>query len=372
MQFNQGFVPGWNAIYSNLITKISHTIITSNIYDSPFSALVQSMETGNYVEDIHINPGHVMLQDTIINSDIFTDYVDDVAVGVYKTNVDLVFPSTYTEHIIRTSFSLIENVSLLINSLVANIKTTLEFTRTNLVKQMLFNYYQFGMISAITIPDPSLNANNSANMAVQLNTIIDDFRTEINPRNIIYNNRLQTIPPGQAGSSSQTDTARWTITNNIPYTILFNDYIRFAEFNNALNLGLIAKSEDPIRNMDWQRRMIRLNSADFPTSIPGTKRSAVNAANTSAEGINFFEMPKSIKPGGTAATNDFSNTPKGGSRILGFVLDPAAIKLYTQLQIHTAWLNPATLRNTNREIYRGIMEIGAFNKICAITCTPGT
>ena len=356
MTFNQNFVPGWNAIYSNLITKVGRTIITANVFQSPFSQMLQDMEVGQYVEDIHINPGAVLLQDTVTNSDIFTDYVDDIAVGVYEINVDLVFPSTYTEYVVRTSFTLLENVSELISALTANIRTTLEFRRNTLVKQMLYNAYQYGMLSSVTIGDPRMNTTNSGRFAVALNTLIDDFRTEINPRNVIYNNQVG-LPVAQY---------RQTICNDFPYVITFNEFVRDVEFTNALNLALIERFRNGDSNQDWQNRIIQLNLSDFPNSIPATDRSAVTGNNVSANGINFFEMPVD------SAGNDlFSGTPTGGDTICGFVIDPEAFKLFTQLSIKTAWLNPASLRNTNREIYRGIMQLGAFNKICAVTCDAG-
>lgn len=356
MTFNQNFIPTWNSIYTNLLTKVYKTIISSNLYASPFSAMLQNMETGQYVEDIHINPSHMLLQDTIINSDLFTDYTDDIATAIYEVEVDLVYPSTYTEYVVRTSFNIVENVAELITAITANLRTTLEYHRTNLVKQMLYNGYQYGMISSSKISDPRLNVLNSANFAVELNTTVDDFKTEINPRNIIYNNQV----------GLTTAQKRKTIAKENPYVIIFNNYIRGTEFNNAINLGLIERFKSGDSNQDFADRIIRLNADDFPTSIPPINRSSVTGNNVSATDINFFEMPKDAN-----GNNLFSGTPTGGNTILAFVLEPAVLKLFTQLSITTSWLNPATVKTTNREIYRGIMQLGAFNKIKAITCDAG-
>lgn len=351
-RFNQNFIPGWNAIYSNLINKINKTIISANQFQSPFSQMLQDMETGQYVEDIHINPSAILLQDTITNTDVFTDYTDDIATAVYEVDVDLVYPSTYTEYVVRTGFTLLENVSELISALTANLRTTLEFHRNNLVKQMLFNAYQYGMISGVKIDDPLSSKEASGRFAVTLNTLIDDFRTEINPRYVIYNNQLGLEP----------EQYRQTITTEYPYIVIFNKYVRDVEFMNALNLALIEKFRSGNSNQDWQNRLILLNSDDFPTSIPPTGRSQVTGTNVRAKNINFYEMP-------TDKNGDpvFGGAPLAGSEICAFIIDPKAIKLFTQLSINTSWLNPATLRNTNREIYRGIMQLGAFNKICAVT-----
>ena len=361
MVFNQNFVPGWNAIYSNLIMKISQVIITSNQFASPFSQMLQNMETGQYVEDIHINPSAAFLQDTIANTHIFHDFHDDLAVAVYEVGVDLCFGSSYKEFVVRTSFSMLQNVNELVSALTANIRVTLEYWRNELTKQMLYNAYQYGMLSSVLISDPRNGEQQSGQFAVALNVLLDDFRTEINTRNVIYNNQV----------GITTAEMRKTIAKEFPYVIIFNEFVRNAEFLNALNLGLMqlqggGRWQSGNANDDWQNRLIKLNLEDFPTSIPPLNRSAVMGNDIPATGVNFFEMPKD------ASGNDlFSGTPTGGDTICAFVIEPAALKLFTQLSIMTAWLNPATLSHTNREIYRGIMQLGAFNKICAVTCNDG-
>lgn len=350
--FNQNFVPGWNDLYANIVKKVGKTIITANRYQSPFSQMIQNMEVGEYIEDIHINPGKVLLFDTVINSDILTNYTDDIATAVYSVNVDLTFPSTYSEYCVRPSFTLLANVSELLSALTANIRTTLEYRRNELVKQMLYNCYQFGMMSSVEIDNPTSSRDASGQYAVALNNLIDDFRTEINTRNICYNNQIG-ITEAQK---------RRTIATDFPYIVTFNQYIRDVEFLQALNLGLVEKFRSGNSNMDWQSRIINLNLDDFPKSIPATNRSDVTGDNVSADNINFYEMPKD-KDG----TDLFSGTPTGKPNVAAFVIDPAAIKLFTQLEVSTTFLNAATLNHTNREIYRGIMEIGAFAKICAVT-----
>jgi hypothetical protein len=352
MQINQGFVPGWNQIYSSLSKKVAHVIITANLYTSEFSAMVQNMEVGNYVEDTHINPGAVLLQRTIINSDIFTDYYDDLATAVYSTNIDLVFPSTYQENVVRQSFSLMQNVSELITALTANIRTSLEYRRNELVKQLLYNYWQYGLISCEAVDyDPAV-PESSANVAIKINTIVKDFRTELNPRYTPYNNQIA-VQNGELGE-------RLTVLSDLPYIITFNDIVTSVKFLEAerLTVGTFVDGED---NQEFLRRNIRLNRLDFPTEIPPTGRSTVTGDNVSAVDINFFEMPTDENG------NDlFQGSPFIDGLLTAFVLDPLAIKLFTHWSIMTAWLNPATGRHTNREIYEGIMELGAFNKIVAI------
>lgn len=356
MLVNQNFVPSWNSIYPNLLNKVVKSIIHSNEYTSPFSKMVQNMEVGAFVEETHLNPSTCLLQDTVTNSDILTDYHDDIVSVFYDVNIDLAFPSSFTEYVVRESFNIIENVAELISALTANIRVTMEYYRNNQVKQMLYNAYHFGMLSSVTIPDPRLNAENSGKFVVTMNTLLDDFRTEMNPRNVIYNN--------QVGLDEKDK--RITIGKEAPYVIIFNEYVRDSEFLTALRLGLVEKFRSGNSNMDWQDNIIALNLLDFPKSIPPINRSSVTGKNVRADNVNFFEMPydKDGKP-------LFSNKPTGGKEICGFILEPSVLKLWTQVDIMTNFINSATLSQTNREIYRGIMRLGAFAKICAITCNSG-
>lgn len=358
--FNQNFVPGWNTIYPALLKKVNSTIISANQYTSPFSQMLQNMEVGEYVEDIHLNPGHALLQDTIQNSDILRDYYDDLATVYYGVNLDLVFPSTYKEYVVRTSATILENASALISAINANRRVTSEYWRTNLVKQMLFNGYQYGMISPIALDENPLDSPDAAGkFIVALNSSIDDMHTEMNDRYVIYNNRLAV--------QNGTDNARISIATDWPYVIIFNNYLRYPELNRSIDLGLIERFRSGNSNQDGLQKIIRLNKDDFPSSIPPLDRDNVQGDNVSATGVNFYTMPRDVND-----DPEFSGAPLDGPgrEICAIIVDPSVIKLFTQLEIETQFLNTATLANTNRNIYRGIMELGAFGKIAVITAPP--
>lgn len=357
MKFGNQFVPGYNSLYNSLVNKITHTEIDVNKYKSPFSAMLQSMEHGVYLEEVHINPTQAVLFDTVTNQNLFTDYTDDVETAVYETNVDLMFPSTYTEHVVRESATLIDNVYSLTTALAANIKTTMEYWRTKLVKQMLYNAYAYGMIDCIDIPDPRTSPENASTFAVTVNKTVDDMLTEINTRYMIYNNRLD-VQPAQY---------RFAISSDLPYVITFNEMVRYAEYTNAIAHHFGKTHISGNNNDDWQRKMITLNKDDFPTAIPGTDRQNVATANAQADGVNFFPLPKDDN-----GDDMFAGAPKVAGEIAGFIIDPRAIKLLTQLSVQTSYQNQANLKVTNREIYRGLMALGAFNKIVALVVPNGT
>lgn len=355
--YGQGFVPGFNAVYPALLNKIGKTIISSNNYTSPFSRFVASLEVGEYIENIHLNPGVVLLHNTVTNSNMLENFDDDLATAYSAVNLDFNIPSTYTEYNVRMGSTLLENVSSLITAFVANLRTTFEYRRNEEVKQMLYNGYMYGVLDAITISDPTLSPEHSGAFAVALNSAIDDFRTEISTRDVPYNNQI-----GLAEGDK-----RMVISDNMPLVITFNDYIRYAEFWNAVNLAWVGRFRTENSNMDWQNRIIALNRDDFPKSIPTRNRSAVTGSDVVATDINFWEMPKNMKTG----EDLYSGTPKGGDTILAFVLDPEAIMLDTQLDVTTNFQNPATLAVTNRIIYRGVEDFNAFKKIRVITCNAG-
>lgn len=350
MVFNQNFVLSWNTIWTNLSRRIGEDMIMRAEYTSPFSEFVRQLELGNYVQESYINPAQIFLHDTVINSDILTDHTDTILTTVHEVNVDLNIPSTYKEYVARTSFNFWDNVNNLVASLVANLRVTSEIAKNNIVKQMLFNAWSYGMLDTIVVADPRLNDENSARYVIALNTLIDDFLTEANSRNMIYNNQ------------TAVTTRAIGIGTNVPYVIMFNEFLRTVEVLNALQMVFGRYRETSgNENQDYARRLIRLNYSDFPTSIPPTDRSAVTGNNVPYNNINFFEEPMD-----TTGNPIFPGTPKGGTSPIGYVLEPGALVMRSQLETQTNFTNPATLATTNRLILRMIVSLSGFDKIACV------
>lgn len=342
--------------------RIGEDIIKRAEFISPFSQFVQSLELGNYVQETYINPAQTFLHDTVTNSDLLTDHTDTIMTAIHEVNVDLNIPSTYKEYIVRTSFNFWDNVNNLVASLVANIRVTSEIAKQNIVKQMLYNGYKYGMISAYEVPDPTASADNSEKYVIALNTLIDDFLTEANTRNMIYNNTTTAPTVPAVGIGTQ-----------VPYVIMFNEYLRTIEMLNALQLVFGRyEATSGNTNQDYARRLIRLQAKDFPTSVPGTNRSSVTGTNVPVQliqnplSINFFEMPT---VGGNAL---YPNTPQAGSVPCAFVVEPSAIIMRSQLDVTTNFQNAATLATTNRLILRMTVSLSGFDKIACLAYTPST
>lgn len=350
MVFNQNFVLSWNTIWTNLSRRIGEDMIMRAEYTSPFSEFVRQLELGNYVQESYINPAKIFLHDTVINSDILNDHTDTILTTVHEVNVDLNIPSTYKEYIARTSFNFWDNVNNLVASLVANLRVTSEIAKNNIVKQMLFNAWSYGMIDTYVTPDPRVNAANSEQYVILLNTLIDDFLTEANTRNMIYNNQ------------TAVTTKAIGIGTNVPYVIMFNEFLRSVEVRNALEMVFGRYKETTgNENQDYARRLIKLNYTDFPSSIPATNRSAVTGQNVPYDDINFFELPTTS--GGTPL---FSGTPLAGAHPIGYVLEPGSLVMRSQLEVQTNFTNPATLATTNRLILRLIVSLSGFDKIACV------
>ena len=350
MVFNQNFVLSWNTIWANLSRRIGEDMIMRAEYTSPFSEFVRQLELGNYVQESYINPAEILLHDTVVNSDILTDHTDTILTAVHEVNVDLNIPSTYKEYIARTSFNFWDNVNNLVASLVANLRVTSEIAKNNIVKQMLFNAWSYGMIDTTVVNDPRLSDADSQRYVIAINTLIDDFLTEANTRNMIYNNQVGVT------------TEAIGIGQNVPYVIMFNEFLRTVEVLNAVEMVFGRYRETSgNENQDYARRLIRLNYQDFPTSIPATDRSAVTGSNVSYKGINFFEEPLDAD-----GNQIFSGTPLGGDAPIAFVLEPGALILRSQLEVQTNFTNPATLATTNRLILRMVFSLSGFEKIACI------
>jgi hypothetical protein len=356
LTFNQNFTLGWNTLWTALSLRIGEDIIKRTQFNSPFTQFIQNLELGNYVQETYINPANMFLHDTVTNSDMLTDHTDTIMTTIHEVNVDLNIPSTYKNYIARTSFNFMDNVNNLIASLTANIRVTSEIAKQKIVKQMLYNLYEYGMIDTTVIPPVTDEASGEA-YVIAINTLIDDFLTEPNQRNIIYNNQTPTPSTLVTGIATQ-----------IPYVIMFNEQLRTIEMLNALELVFGRyTSTTGNENQDYSRRLIRLQQADFPNSVPSTNRSDVTGQNVAITqngnslNINFFELPTNA-----AGTALFAGTPKGGTKPVAFVLEPSAIIMRSQLDVTTNFMNPATLATTNRLILRLVVSISGFDKIACI------
>lgn len=353
MVFNQNFQLSWNAIWRNLSTRIGEDIIKKVEYVSPFSKFISNMENGNYVQESFINKATVYLQDTVNNQAILTDYNDTVLTSIHGANVDLNIPTTSKEYVARTSYNFWENVSFFLMSLITNLKATQEIEKQKIVKQMLYNAWSYGMLDTYVVDDPTLSETNAKKYVSTLNALKDDFITEPNSRNMIYNNRLDII--NDPNAEKLTNMAK-----EVPYVIMFNDNIRDIEITAALDL-VFGKFRTGNDNQDFSDRLIKLNELDFPKSIPPKNRSEVTGSNITTKDINFFENP--ITPDGKKI---FSGVPKAGTRPIAFILEIDSLIMRSTLDVQTEFTNQATLSKTSRQISRLIMSLSGFEKICCI------
>ena len=356
MLFNQMLIPSWNTIWSNLVRRIGEDDIKRTEYTNPWSEFVRQLQLGNYVQETYINPAKILLHDTVINSDILTDHHDTLLTAVHEINVDLNIPSSYKEHVARVSFSFWDNVTNLISSLVANLRVTYEIATNEIVKQMLYNAWAYGMIDTVLLDEnPAISNEASERYVIAIHTMIDDMLTEPNSRYMVYNNQV---------NAADTELAIGRATE-IPFVIMFNRYLRTVEMLNAIEL-VFGRYRDTSGNdnQDYARRLIRLNEDDFPNSIPPLPRSQVTGQNVTWDDVNFFEPPMDLS--GAAPVPIFPMVPQAGTRPIAFVLEPGAILMRTQLDVTTGFTNSATLSHTNRLIVRMIISISGFDKIGCI------
>ncbi|MCL2311003.1 MAG: hypothetical protein FWC41_00730 [Firmicutes bacterium] len=351
MVFNQNFTLSWNTIWQNLSRRIGEDLIKRTEYTSPFSEFVRQLELGNYVQESYINPAQIFLHDTVINSDILTDHTDTILTTVHEVNVDLNIPSTYKEYVVRTSFNFWDNINALVASLVANLRVTSEIAKNNIIKQMLFNAWSYGMLDTKLVTDPRISDQDSERYVIAINSMIDDMLTEANNRYLIYNNQSIITSDSQKAIG---------IGKSVPYVIMFNDFLRTVEVLNALQMVFGRYKETSGNdNQDYARRLIRLNFDDFPQNIPSTPRSQVTGSNVPYNNINFFEMPINTATGQPL----FDGSKKQGDLPIAFILEPESLILRSQLDLQTNFTNPATLATTNRLILRLVVSLSGFDKI---------
>lgn len=307
-------------LWTNLIWRIGKDILKNTVFTTPIGRFVQNMDTGGDIQEVFINLKDVIDRNTLSNSDLFTMFPDDIKAAWHRINKQWAIPTSYREAEIRKVVVNWDTLTTYVGTIVANLPNSFEFALHNHFKNMLFDYYDSGMMEAVLIPV-------GGDLVPILNNIIDDFRTEPNTRYTSYN--ITTAPPAEPAI---------TICRNTPLLIAFNDVIRTTEFQHALELHFGRQFDTGNSNQDYARNIIMLNRTDFPNT-----RSA-----------DFVPNPL------------YSNAPRQTGRIEGFLLDTNTIFLYSQFNLMLSFLNVMTL-NVQQVLHTDLlMSLSPFSKMTAL------
>jgi hypothetical protein len=356
-------------IWVNLIWRIGEVLLERATFNSPFQRFIKQMPVGGDIQEIFINYKPGLFRSTLQNSDLFTDFIDDVKTAYHRMNWDKVFPTTYRDDHGRLVFHDWDTLTNFITAVVANLQLRYQVDFNEANKQSLTNLIMTGQIESIVTPRITDNEGNTieqglSDYVVRLLTISDDFMTEPSPRNI------------GANLSTNTTSPVLNICPQIPLILLFNDELRMTELYKALELHFGMNFLSGNSNQDFMRNIIRLNKLDWPLDV--VPLSPVFAQDPQAEAITngYANAPTSInwneyREDGGFFSNLIPSAYRNSigvdmTRLRAIIIDPEALILRKKFDIQLTFQNIITLAITQAFHTDMTISFSPFKKAVAI------
>lgn len=149
-----------NEFLSALVNRIGRVLITSKMYDNPWSMFKKGMlEFGETIEEIFVNIAKPFQFDpSVAESKVFKREIPDVRAAFHIMNYQKYYKSTIQNDQLRQAFLSWEGITDLIAKIVDAMYTGANYDEFQTMKYMLAKHILNGHLYPITIP--AVNADN--------------------------------------------------------------------------------------------------------------------------------------------------------------------------------------------------------------------
>lgn len=171
-----------NAFLGSLINRIGRAIITSKMYENPWSVFKRGlMEYGETIEEIFVSMAEPYTYDPAKteNTD-FKRYIPDVKSVFHSMNFQKFYPTTVSEAQLRQAFLSFEGVNELISRIIQQVYTGANYDEFIVMKYMLARNILAGQMYAVNVPQPTTGnaravAATMVNYGMKIRYISDEF-----------------------------------------------------------------------------------------------------------------------------------------------------------------------------------------------------
>lgn len=146
-----------NAFLGALINRIGQVIITSKMYENPWSVFKRGvMEYGETIEEIFVSMAEPYTYNPAKteNTD-FKRYIPDVKSVFHSMNFQKFYPTTVSEAQLRQAFLSFEGVNELISRIIQQVYTGANYDEFIVMKYMLARNILAGQMYAVNVPQPT-------------------------------------------------------------------------------------------------------------------------------------------------------------------------------------------------------------------------
>nr|DAL87769.1 MAG TPA: Head protein [Caudoviricetes sp.] len=182
-----------NAFLGALINRIGRVIITSKMYENPWSVFKRGlMEYGETIEEIFISMAepYTYNPSKTENTD-FKRYIPDVKSVFHSMNFQKFYPTTVSEAQLRQAFLSFEGVNELISRIIQQVYTGANYDEFIVMKYMLARNILAGQMYAVNVPQPTTdNARAVAATMVDYGMKIRYISDEFNHAHVRTNTEL--------------------------------------------------------------------------------------------------------------------------------------------------------------------------------------
>lgn len=182
-----------NAFLGALINRIGRVIITSKMYENPWSVFKRGlMEYGETIEEIFVSMAEPYTYNPAKteNTD-FKRYIPDVKSVFHSMNFQIFYPTTVSEAQLRQAFLSFEGVNELISRIIQQVYTGANYDEFIVMKYMLARNILDGQMYAVNVPQPTTgNARAVAATMVDYGMKIRYISDEFNHAHVRTNTEL--------------------------------------------------------------------------------------------------------------------------------------------------------------------------------------
>lgn len=162
------YTPLQNAFIGALVNRIARVIITSRLYENPWSIFKKGiLEYGETIEDIFVAMAEPYQFDPEDAEDtLFKRYIPDVKAAFHSMNFQKFYPTTVSEPQLRAAFLSYEGVTDLIAKIIQQVYTGANYDEWVVMKYMIARAALNGHIYSVNVP--AVTAENARSVTTTM------------------------------------------------------------------------------------------------------------------------------------------------------------------------------------------------------------
>lgn len=162
------YTPLKNAFLSNLVNRIARVIITSRLYENPWSSFKKGiMEFGETVEEIFVELAKpFQFNPEVAEDKVFKRVIPDVRAAFHAMNYQKFYKVTVSNDQLRQAFLSWQGITDLIGRIIDTLYTGTNYDEFLVMKYMIARMALNGNIYPVTIPE--VNATNARSVTTQM------------------------------------------------------------------------------------------------------------------------------------------------------------------------------------------------------------